>query len=116
MSGCESCGSDVLIDSCDDKLIITDCVGIPGPPGVDGPEGPAGPQGDPGPPGNNSWHLHTQVAAASTWIIAHGLNNWVHCTLMTDSYETIYADVVRSSINTVTVTFPSPMTGLAYLS
>lgn len=118
---------DVLVVTDESTLVITDCVGAAGPPGPQGEDGPPGPEGDPGPPGpegdpgppgppGGSWFLHEQVVGAATWIIAHNLNNWVHCTLMNDSRETIFADVVRTDINTVTITFPVATTGSAYLS
>lgn len=103
---------------CDDLVVISDCVGVPGPQGEPGPEGepgPPGPPGNPGPPGGAAF-LYTQAVPASTWVIAHNLNNWVHCTLMDEDYRTIHADVVRTDIQTVTVNFNSPKTGFAYLS
>jgi hypothetical protein len=118
---------DLLVVEDESTLVFSDCVGSPGPPGPEGPEGPQGeigpegpegPQGEPGDPGppGGSYFFHEQLVAASTWIIVHNLNNWVHCTLMDDNHKTIHADVVRTDIQTVTVNFNSPKTGFAYLS
>lgn len=44
----------ILATEVDNTLVITDCVGVAGPPGPQGeqgPEGPAGPQGEQGPEG-----------------------------------------------------------------
>ena len=120
-------GTDVLVIEDESTLVFTDCVGAAGPPGPEGPEGPPGPEGNPGPEGpqgdvgpeglpGGSWFLHEQAVPSASWIIVHNLNNWVHCTLMNDSRETIFADVVRTDINTVTINFPVATTGSAYLS
>lgn len=114
MSGCTSCGNEVLIDSCDDNLVINDCVGVPGPPGVDGPAGPEGPAGPAGPPLGS--FIYTQTFPAAVWIIPHNAGHPVHVTLYDSMDVLIHADVVASTMNLTTVTFPFPITGKAYIS
>lgn len=79
-----------------------------------GPRGPQGPQGPAGTSGDTSF-LHTQAVAASTWIISHNLNRYCTMTLYSPGFEIIYSDVVQGSLNTTTVSFPSPQTGYAVL-
>jgi hypothetical protein len=118
---------DVVVVHEPSLVVISDCVGRRGPEGPEGPQGPegpegpqgeVGPQGIQGPPGipGGSYFFYTQATPAATWIIVHNLNNWVHCTLMDAGRETILADVVRTDVNTVTVTFSQPQSGYAYLS
>lgn len=109
---------DLLVVEDESTLVFSDCVGTPGPPGPPGnpgEPGEPGEQGPPGPPGGAAT-LYVRDTPANPWIITHNLGARVHCTLMDDNYKTIYADVVRTDLNTVTVYWNSPMTGFAYLS
>lgn len=68
-----------------------------------------GPKGDPG-----SSYTHTQSTPASTWIINHTLGHVPSVELYDASGNIFFSDVVASS-TTVTVTFPSPTSGMAIL-
>lgn len=77
--------------------------------------GPKGDQGDPGTPGG-SYFVHVQATPAATWIINHNLAKKVHVTLFDTSDVVFHADLEHGSINQVTVTFPGPTVGSAFIS
>lgn len=77
-----------------------------------GIQGPPGPQG-PGGVGGNT--LFTQSAPASGWIINHNLNTYPAVTIIIGG-ALVLADVAYNSLNSLTITFPSPESGLAVLS
>lgn len=95
MAGCGV----VVID--DDNNVIVSGVGVQGPPG----------------PGSGGTYDHIQAIPAATWIIAHGLGHRVHVTLLDDAGLYVLAQVDQQApFNTVTVTFPDPVTGSAHIS
>ncbi len=96
------------LKNCNDVVVVSDCVGIPGLPGAEGPQGPVGPSGA------GALLTHDQLVAASVWIINHGFGRNCHVTLLI-SGEEVTADVVQA-LNTVTVTWPYPVAGRAFLS
>lgn len=98
---------------CNDVVVVSDCVGVPGVPGADGEQGPPGP---PGPAGAGAFYIHTQAVASASWVIPHGLGRPVHITILSPAGEIVHADVVESSVNSANITWPSPVTGTAYVS
>jgi hypothetical protein len=129
------CGPDVSVTDFVDKVVVvsqpsvvtvSDCVGrqgIPGPEGPQGEQGEPGPQGEAGPegpqgpqgPAGGAWYLHTQAVAASAWIVNHNLGHVTHVTIFSDTFEEVEADVVQQT-NLLTISFPAPYTGYAYVS
>lgn len=77
--------------------------------------GPAGAQGNPGTPGGNGFSF-TKSVPASTWIIDHNLNRRVHVSIFDVTETVVFADVEHGSPNQVTVTFPFPVSGSAFIS
>lgn len=73
---------------------------------VEGPQGPAGPAG-------STPALFIQSTAAATWIINHNLGYFPDVKVMTNTFETMYPDIIHSSVNTVTIIFATPTTGYA---
>lgn len=99
----------VIVESDETTLIVYDdvvevLVEFEGPPGPIGPSGPAGDSFD-----------YVQAVPAATWLIYHNLNRRVHVTLF-DGLVIVHADVVESTLNLVTVTFPTPFVGSAHIS
>lgn len=59
-------------------------------------------------------HIHTQAAPLASWVITHNLNTQdVHVSILDATNEIVYATVVATSVNVVTITFASPQTGRA---
>lgn len=76
----------------------------------------SGPQGPPGAAGAGSSYTHTQSSASATWIIDHGLARKVNVTIYDSIGTPVYADVVHGTTSQTTITFPSAITGSAYIS
>jgi hypothetical protein len=105
----EECTDTTLIVE-ESTVHITDCVGVPG---LQGPRGDPGP---PGPSGAGVYLTYNQIVPASVWIINHNFGRRCQVTLLIGDEE-VYADVVQNpSLNTVTVTWPYPVSGQAFLS
>jgi hypothetical protein len=77
-----------------------------------GTPGPRGPIGIPGV--STPAYLHTQTAPAASWIIEHNLNRYPQVTVIVDGSE-VFADVVFSTLNRVTIVHGEPTSGLAAL-
>lgn len=80
-----------------------------------GAYGPRGPQGIPGPQGASLEYVRSVPAA--TWVIEHNFGHRVHVSLL-DPYGVFFLSEVEQHppYNTVSVSFPSPTTGSAFIS
>jgi hypothetical protein len=78
---------------------------------ISGAPGPPGEQGEPGVDGDKNY-LFTQASPSSTWVITHNLNKYVAVTVIVGGIE-VDAEVTYNSVNSVTVSFSSPESGLA---
>jgi hypothetical protein len=58
-------------------------------------------------------HVHTQSSPALTWVINHNLGFKPVISLLTVGGVEMFAEVVHTSINQVTVLFVQPTAGLA---
>lgn len=73
--------------------------------------GPAGPPGGAG-------YTHHQATPAASWVIHHNQNRVVTPTIVLDTGgfgEVVYTDVEILDLDTITLDFPAPVTGYAYL-
>ena len=85
-----------------------------------------GPQGAPGRDGVDGVlpnaipalvsYTHTQGAASSTWTVVHNLNFRPNVTVITSGGSVVEGDIAYPTSNTVTLTFTSSFSGVAYLS
>jgi hypothetical protein len=82
-----------------------------------------GPQGTPGASGVLEQDIpalvsytHTQGAAASTWVVAHNLNFYPNVTVVSSGGAVVEGDIAYPDSNTLTITFTSSFSGVAYLS
>jgi hypothetical protein len=78
-----------------------------------------GEQGLPGPPGppGDAPYVHHQETPAATWVIEHNRQRVVTPTIVLDSQmgAVVWTDVEVLDLNTLTLTFPSPESGYAYV-
>ncbi len=67
--------------------------------------------------GDSGHYTHIQSVAASTWTVTHNLNTVRTPDVVLDSAtdEIVYTSVEVIDLNTLALTFDSPMTGKAYL-
>lgn len=65
----------------------------------------------------SDWYVHTQDAPSDTWVINHNLNRVVAVYTMTEDGAEVSGAVVQdlNTLNTVTVSFTEPLTGIAYI-
>lgn len=75
-----------------------------------------GVQGPPGPPGGAGFTFH-QTSPAATWLITHNLNKKPDLALFIDPNltERVWTDVSYLDSNTLTVVWPSAVSGWAYI-
>jgi len=75
-------------------------------------------EGFQGPPGTaGASFVYTQASPASTWNINHGLNTVPDVVWMIDSIpgEPVWVDYTVVDLNNISVSWPSPESGKAYL-
>lgn len=93
---------------------------IAGPPGPAGPAGEQGEQGEPGVSGGAAAsYVHNQSISASVWTIVHDLGYYpnVICFDRDMPPNRLESDDIQYvDINTMTVSWPFPVDGDAYLS
>lgn len=100
--------SDVLVvQPPAEKMILT--IGEQGPPGPQGAIGATGPAGA----GDANFVFSQQVPLAS-WIVQHGLNKYPAIAVVDTAGSVVIADLAYTSLNVVTITMASPMSGIAY--
>lgn len=61
-------------------------------------------------------HVHTQMAAATTWVINHLLGGKPSVTIVDSADTVVVGEVTYNSNTQVTVEFTSPFSGYAYLT
>lgn len=72
-------------------------------------------KGDPGPPGSGGGGFtHTQTTPSASWTITHNLNAYPPVVVLVGG-EQVYTDVAYVDANTVSLSFPTPTAGAAYL-
>lgn len=71
-------------------------------------------EGGGGDGGTAGTYTYVQTEAASTWIIDHNLNKYPSVVVLVGG-EHVYTDVSYATLNTLTLMFPSPVTGTAHL-
>lgn len=74
-----------------------------------------GPPGPPGPPGGDTF-THTQDAAASTWIITHGLGRFPSVSVVDSAGSVVLGSVKYTSDSVVRIEFSAAFSGRAYLN
>ena len=58
----------------------------------------------------------TQSAAESTWQVTHNLNKYCSVDVVNDTEDIIYPNIEYTSLNTVTITFSTPISGQAFFN
>ena len=60
--------------------------------------------------------VYTQVGASNTWQVTHGLNKLCAVDVVSDTDDIIYPNIEYTSLNTVTITFSTPIEGQAFFN
>lgn len=88
-----------------------------GPAGATGATGPQGIQGIPGVDGGSAFYFaYIQSSPASSWNVVHNLGRYPNVSFIDVSGNVCLSDIEHVDINTVHLTFPSPVTGTAICS
>tara|TARA_R110000772_G_scaffold62137_1_gene139620 strand:+ start:23740 stop:24429 length:690 start_codon:yes stop_codon:yes gene_type:complete len=66
-------------------------------------------------PGDASY-IHTQAIAATSWVIPHALGKYPSVTIQDGSGNTVFGDITYTNISTLTLTFNTAFSGVAYLN
>lgn len=93
---------------------------VPGPQGETGPRGATGATGATGArgaDGTDAHFVHVQSVPAASWQVTHNLGRRSMPTLLLDDEPSVpvETDVVFADDNTLTVIWPSPVTGRVYI-
>lgn len=72
-----------------------------------------GPKGDKGDSGGI--YIHDQVTPSASWTVVHNLNRYVSATVYVDD-EIGLADSQHVDMNTLVITFPSSISGIAVIN
>lgn len=75
-----------------------------------GPKGPAGPTGPAGPDGR--FYTHEQTTPSASWTVQHDLGRYVSVDVYVDDHVGL-ADIEAIDLNTLSITFPSAVSGIA---
>lgn len=86
--------------------------GPPGPPGPSGEDGPPGPRGS----GGDLNYLHTQIAAASIWLVTHGLGKYPSVSIAGSDGTAVQGDVVYLDEYSLSLLFSASFSGQAFLN
>jgi len=79
--------------------------------GLQGPPGPPGPQGLPG-----GGYTHTQGTPSAVWVVDHPLATYPNVTVLDSAGSSVEGEIVYDSASSITLTFTSAFSGVAYLS
>ena len=66
--------------------------------------------------GNDANYEHSQVLAATTWVIVHNLGKRPSVSVMDTSGDEVHGDVSYDTVNQVTLSFSAPFSGTAILN
>jgi hypothetical protein len=66
--------------------------------------------------GGKQAYTHNQQTASSNWVIDHGLEMFPNIIIIDSSGEQVMGNIVYNSINRVTLSFSSAISGIAQLS
>lgn len=61
-------------------------------------------------------YVHDQQVASNSWVVPHSLNKFPSVSVVNTANQTIVGDITYNSLNQLTITFTSPISGKAYIN
>jgi hypothetical protein len=61
-------------------------------------------------------YVHDQQVASSSWVVPHQLNKYASVSIVNTANQAIVGDITYNSLNQLTITFTSPISGKAYIN
>jgi hypothetical protein len=61
-------------------------------------------------------YVHDQQVASNSWVVIHGLNKFAAVSVVNTANQAIVGDITYNSLNQLTITFTSSISGKAYIN
>lgn len=61
-------------------------------------------------------YVHDQQVASNSWVVPHALNKYASVSIVNTANQAIVGDITYNSLNQLTITFTSPISGKAYIN
>jgi hypothetical protein len=61
-------------------------------------------------------YVHDQQVASNSWVVPHSLNKFPSVSVVNTANQTIVGDITYNSLNQLTITFTSQISGKAYIN
>ena len=61
-------------------------------------------------------YVHDQQVASSTWVVPHALNKFPSVSIVNTANQAVMGDITYNSLNQITITFTSQISGKAYIN
>lgn len=61
-------------------------------------------------------YVHDQQVASSTWVVPHALNKFPSVSIVNTANQAVVGDITYNSLNQITITFTSQISGKAYIN
>jgi hypothetical protein len=61
-------------------------------------------------------YVHDQQVASNSWVVIHELNKFPSVSIVNTANQVVVGDITYNSLNQLTITFTSPISGKAYIN
>jgi hypothetical protein len=61
-------------------------------------------------------YVHDQQVASNSWVVIHELNKFPSVSIVNTANQAVVGDITYNSLNQLTITFTSPISGKAYIN
>lgn len=61
-------------------------------------------------------YVHDQQVASNSWVVPHSLNKFPSVSIVNTANQVVVGDITYNSLNQLTITFTSPISGKAYIN
>jgi hypothetical protein len=61
-------------------------------------------------------YVHDQQVASNSWVVPHALNKYASVSIVNTANQVIVGEITYNTLNQLTITFTSPISGKAYIN